>query len=245
MNICLTITYSGENFCGWQKQPNKRSVQEEIELAIFLAFKERVNLEGSGRTDSGVHALGQVASFEINKEINVGSLARVLNHYLEEDVRIVDAKVVPEGFNARFSAKEKTYIYKFYASRYELPLKIGRELRVNDYLDINPMKEALKYLVGEKDFRSFCAKKSGKTNFVRTITNAKINQLSPYEFELEISGNGFLYNMVRIIMGTLIMVGYKKWAPERVKEIIEAKDRGVAGKTMPAHALYLKEVKYN
>ena len=245
MNICLTITYNGENFCGWQKQPNKRSVQEEIEQAIFLVCGERVCLEGSGRTDSGVHALGQVASFETNKEINVAALARALNYHLSEDVRVLEAHEVPADFNARFSAKEKTYIYKFYACRFELPLKQGKELRVNDYFDIAPVKEALKYLIGEKDYRSFCAKKSGKTNFVRKITSAQIRQLSPYEYEFEITGNGFLYNMVRIIMGTLIMVGYKKWVPGAIKDIIEAKDRAKAGKTMPAYALYLKEVKYN
>ena len=245
MNIKLTITYNGENFCGWQKQPNKRSVQEEIEEAIFLACGERVSLEGSGRTDSGVHALGQVASFLINKEINVKTLPRALNYHLKEDVRVLDAAEVPAEFNARFSAKEKTYIYKFYASRFELPLKQGKELRVNDYFDAAPAKEALKYLIGEKDFRSFCAKKSGKTNFVRKIISAQLHQISPYEYEFEITGNGFLYNMVRIIMGTLIMVGYKKWAPEKIKEIIESKNRAEAGKTMPAYALYLKEVKYN
>ena len=245
MNIAIVVSYDGTNFCGWQKQPNKRSVQEEIEKAIFLALKEKVNLEGSGRTDSGVHSLGQVASFLVNKEINVKTLPRALNFHLSQDVRVLEAHEVTEDFNARFSAKEKTYIYKFYASRFELPLKRGKELRVNDYLDIAPMKDALKYLIGEHDFRSFCAKKSGKTNFIRTITKAKINELSPYEFELEISGNGFLYNMVRIIMGTLIMVGYKKWAPEKIKEIIEAKNRAEAGKTMPPYALYLKEVKYN
>jgi len=245
MNIALKITYDGKDFCGWQKQPEKRSVQENIENAIFLAFKKHVLLEGSGRTDSGVHALGQIASFEIEGNLNTKTLPRAINFYLPEDVRVLEAWEVPAEFNARFSAKEKTYIYKFYASRFEYPLKRGRELRVNDYVDIGLMERSLKYLIGEKDFKAFCAKKSGKTNFVRTITSAKINRISNFEFELEISGNGFLYNMVRIIMGTLLAVGYKTWPPEKIKEVIASEDRANAGKTMPSYALYLKEVKYN
>ncbi|MBQ7578999.1 MAG: tRNA pseudouridine(38-40) synthase TruA [Clostridia bacterium] len=245
MNIALKITYDGKNFCGWQKQPSKRSVQEEIEKAIFLAFNKTVNLEGSGRTDSGVHAMGQVANFEIDENLSTATLPRAINYYLPEDIKVIEAKEVSSDFNARFSAKEKTYIYKFYASRFELPLKQGRELRVNDYVDVSLMQKALKYIIGEKDFRSFCAKKSGKTNFVRKIISAKINVVSDFEYELEITGNGFLYNMVRIIMGTLLMVGYSKWKIDDIKAIIDAKDRTKAGKTMPAYALYLKEVKYN
>lgn len=244
MKIALKITYDGTNFCGWQKQPNKRSVQEEIEFAIFGATGCKVALFSSGRTDAGVHALGQIAHFEIDKQINVSQLVACLNAYLPSDVKIINAWIAQENFDARYTAKQKTYIYRFYASRFEYPLKIGRELRVNDYVNINAMRKTLPYLIGTKDFRSFVARKSGKTDFVRTIIDAKINQLSDFEFEFEITGNGFLYNMVRIIMGTLLLVGYGKREPEDVEKIIEKKDRTLAGKTMPAFALYLKEVKY-
>ncbi|MBQ7453332.1 MAG: tRNA pseudouridine(38-40) synthase TruA [Clostridia bacterium] len=244
MKVVLKITYDGTNFSGWQKQPGKRTIQKEIENAIEKVVGHPVEIFASGRTDAGVHALCQVAHFETEAKINLRTLAASINAFLPEDIRILSCAEVEENFDARFSCKKKTYIYKFYACRFELPLKLGRELRVNDYVDVSKMQEALKYLIGKHDFKSFVARKSGKTDFTREIYEAKINKKSDFEYEFEITGNGFLYNMVRIIFGTLLLIGYGKWPVSRFKEIIDGQKRELSGRTMPAYALYLKNVDY-
>jgi len=244
VKIALKLTYDGAGFCGWQKQPGKRSVEKEIEDALFLLLGEKTAVYASGRTDAGVHALGQIAHFETDKKVNADSFYRNLNAHLPEDVKAVASFEVPEEFDARFSAKIKTYVYKFYLSRFELPLKEGREWRVNDNIDLDAMSDSVESFVGEHDFSSFVSKKSGKTNFVRRVTSAKINKLSDFEFELEISANGFLYNMVRIIMGTLVDIGMHRTGIGSVEEIIAAKKRSFAGRTAPAYGLYLKDVVY-
>lgn len=242
MKIAMKITYDGTAFCGWQKQPGKLSVEEEIGSAIEKILGEKITLYASGRTDAGVHALGQVAHFETQKKVNISSFASSVNAYLNKFVKIICAWVASDDFDARFSAKEKTYVYKFYVSKFELPLKLNRELRVNDNIDILLMQSAVKDFIGTHDFSSFVARKSGKTNFVRTIFDAQINKTGENDYELRVTGNGFLYNMIRIMMGTLIDIGMKRKTD--IKQIIQAKDRTKAGKTMPPYALYLKEVKY-
>lgn len=248
VKIALKITYDGARFCGWQKQPDKRTVQEEIEFAIFSVTSKKVTLYASGRTDAGVHALGQIGHFELDDEsaqkIKIHSLAASINAFLDSDVRVLSAWIADPDFDSRFTAKKKTYIYKFYVSRFEHPLKIGRELRVNDKIDVGAMARAVSAVEGTRDFTSFVARKSGKIDFVRTILSAKINQKSDFEYEFEITGTGFLYNMVRIIMGTLIEVGMHRIKEADVAKIIEAKNRALSGKTMPPYALYLKEVTY-
>ena len=245
MKIVLEITYDGANFSGWQKQPQKRTIQSEIESAIKKVLGFPVEIFASGRTDAGVHAICQVAHFETEQKISLKTLASSINAFLPEEIRILSCREADMDFDARFSCKKKTYVYKFYACRFELPLKRGRELRVNDYVDVSKMEQALKFLVGKHDFKSFVARKSGKTDFTREIFKAKINRLSDFEFEFEITGNGFLYNMVRIIMGTLLLIGYGKWPVERLKEIIDGQKRELSGRTLPAYALYLKNVEYN
>lgn len=240
----LVIQYDGKNFCGFQIQPNKRTVQGEVEKALEFLLKERVKIYASGRTDAEVSALAQVAHFDTEKCVDEKKLEASLNAILPEDIAIISVQKVDNSFDARFSVKRKTYEYRFYISRYELPLLKRRALRINDYADISLMKEACKFLLGEHNFKSFVARKSGKTDFVRTIYSADIVKLDDGMFALEITGNGFLYNMVRIIFGTLIQVGYKKIEPSKVKDIIDAKDRTKAGKTMPAFALVLKNVEY-
>ena len=242
--IKLTIEYDGTLFCGYQVQPNKRTVQSELENALEKIYNEKVETFSSGRTDAGVHALGAVIHFDEPKFIKNRHFADSINAYLPDDVKVIKAEEVSEDFDARFDAKSKTYQYKFYLSRCERPLYKNRALRVNEEVDVEKMKRALKYFLGEHDFSSFVARKSGKTNFVRTIYSAEIFETNKKEFVFEISGNGFLYNMVRIIMGTLLKVGEGKIKPEHVKTIIENKNRQTAGNTMPAHALYLKNVEY-
>ncbi len=242
--VKLTLEYDGTNFCGYQVQPNKRTVQSELEGALRKIYNQDVLTFSSGRTDAGVHALGAVVHFDEPKIIKNRNFADSINSYLPDDLKVVKAEEVDNSFDARFDAKSKTYIYKFYLSRCERPLYKNRALRVNEEVDVEKMKQALKYLLGEHDFSSFVARKSGKTNFVRTIYSAEIKEVSNKEFEFQISGNGFLYNMVRIIMGTLIKVGEQKIKPEDMKTIIENKNRQTAGNTMPAHALYLVNVEY-
>lgn len=240
----LVIQYDGKNFCGFQVQPEKRTIQGEIEKALEFLLKENVKIYASGRTDAEVSALAQVAHFDTEKSVDEKKLEASLNAILPDDIAITKVEKVDESFDARFSVKRKTYQYRFYVSRYELPLLRGRALRINDYADISLMQEACEFLLGEHDFKSFVARKSGKTDFVRTIYDAKIAKLDDGMFAFEITGNGFLYNMVRIIFGTLLQVGYKKLAPSKVKDIIDAKDRTKAGRTVPAFALVLKNVEY-
>ena len=242
--IKLIIEYDGTCFSGYQVQPGKRTVQRELELALEKIYNEKVETFSSGRTDAGVHALGGVVHYDEPKYIKNRYFADSINAYLPDDVKVIKAEEVGSDFDARFSAKRKTYQYKFYLSRHERPLLKNRALRVNEEVNVDKMKEALKYLLGEHDFSSFVARKSGKTNFVRTIYSAEIFETNKNEFVFEISGNGFLYNMVRIIMGTLLKVGESKIKPEDIKTIIENKNRQTAGNTMPASALYLVKVEY-
>lgn len=241
--IKFIMQYDGAKFCGFQVQPQKRTVQGEIERVLSFLMKENVKIYASGRTDAGVSAMAQVAHFDTEKQVNEKTLLSSMNALLPDDIAIINVEKVDESFDARFSVKQKTYWYKFYVSKFDLPL-FKDALRINDYADIELMKKACKFLVGTHDFESFVARKSGKTDFVRTIYDAKIIPIGDGLFAFEITGNGFLYNMVRIIFGTLLNVAYKKINPEDIREIIEAKDRQKAGKTMPANALLMKKVTY-
>ena len=164
---------------------------------------------------------------------------------MPKDVSVVDFCKVDERFDARFSVKRKTYQYRFYVSRFTRPLYEKTALRVNDYVNLEKMKEACKYFIGTFDFESFVSKKSGKTDFVRTIYDAKIVDIGYGVYALEITGNGFLYNMVRIIFGTILKVGYNKLEPQDITKIISQKRRSEAGGTMPAYPLLLKKVDYD
>ena len=168
-----------------------------------------------------------------------------LNGLLPADVAVPSVEKVGMDFDSRFTAKKKTYQFRFYVSRYELPLLERSAVRINDYADVKMMNEACKFLIGTHDFSSFVAAKSGKTDFVRTIYDAKIIEVGDGVFAFEVTGNGFLYNMVRIIFGTLLKIAYGKAKPEEMKDIIEAKDRKRAGKTMPAKGLLMKSVVYD
>ena len=242
--IKLVIQYDGSEFCGWQLQPEKRTVQGEIEKVLQFLFKEEVRIYASGRTDSGVSAYAQVAHFDIEQNVDTKKLCDSLNALLPKDVAVISCEKTSEDFDSRFTVKKKTYWYKFYVSKYELPLFNKIALRINDYADVEKMKEACGYLIGTHDFSSFVSKKSGKTDFVRTIYDAKIIEIGDGLYAFEITGNGFLYNMVRIIFGTLLKVGYNKANPEDVLNIIGQKSREKAGKTVSPHALFMKKVEY-
>ena len=242
--IKLVMEYVGTGFSGFQIQPGKRTVQGEVEKLLTELVGEKVKIYASGRTDAGVHSLGQVAHFDTDKEIDVRFLQHKLNEGLSNDITINSIEKVTSDFDSRFSVKKKTYVYKFYLSRYERANFVNRALRVNDNVDVNKMREACKYLIGTHDFSSFVARKSGKTDFVRTIYDAKITDMGAGLFEFEISGNGFLYNMVRIIVGTLNDIGSGRKSPQDKQKVNEGKYRSLAGKTVLAHGLYMKSVDY-
>ena len=243
-NIKLKIEYDGKDFNGWQKQPNKPNIQGEIERAIYNITKEEVDLIGSGRTDAGVHALGQVANFKTNSNIPIEKLALAINSQLKKSIIIKKAEEVDERFHSRYNAKHKTYRYIINNSPCGTAIYRNLEYCFPIKLDVAKMQEAAKYFEGEHDFKAFKSSGTSAKNSVRTIYNASVKQEGE-KIIIELTGNGFLYNMVRIISGTLLDVGLQKIKPEEIKNIIEEKDRQKAGKTLPAHGLYLVEVKYN
>lgn len=242
--VKLIVSYNGKNFSGFQIQPEKRTIQEELEKSLSFLLKEKVRIYASGRTDAGVSALAQVCHFETEVEINEKKLLASLNALLPEDVSVREVKLVSEDFDSRFNAKKKTYMYFFYISAFSHPLFDEMAVRVNDYANLEKMKQACHEFVGTHDFRSFVSRKSGKTNFVRTIFDAHIKEVGGGLYAFEITGDGFLYNMVRIIFGTIVQVGYGKLEPSDISKVIASEDRSRAGKTMPAKALLLKSVEY-
>ena len=241
-NIKITIQYNGKNYCGWQKQNNSPGIQGTIEKAIFDITREEVKITGSGRTDAGVHALGQVANFKINSQIPVDRIPNALNAKLPKDISIVKAEEVDEDFHSRYSAKKKTYRYQVYNSLYRSPIYADISYPVKYDLDIDKMKKEAKSLIGTYDFKGFMSSGSSVTDTVRTIYNIEVSK-SEDLIIIEIEGNGFLYNMVRIIAGTLVDIGRGR-ITEKMSTIIESKSRSMAGHTAPAHGLFLKKVDY-
>lgn len=244
-NIKLTIEYDGKDFNGWQKQPSKLNIQGTIEQAIKTITGEEVDLQASGRTDAGVHALGQVANFKTNSNIPIEKMSIAINCNLKKSIRIVKAEEVEERFHSRLSCKRKTYRYIINNS--EIPSAIYRNLETHiPYkLDIEKMKQAVKQFEGEHDFKAFKASGTSSKSSVRTIYKAEVIEMPNNRIYIELTGNGFLYNMVRIIAGTLVDVGTGKIKPEDIEKIIDSKDRTNAGKTLPPQGLYLVCVNYN
>lgn len=244
-NIKLTIEYDGKEFNGWQKQPNKLNIQGNIEQAIKLVTGEEVELFASGRTDAGVHAFGQVANFKTNSLIPIEKIPIALNTNLKRSIRIVEAEEVDERFHSRLSCKRKTYRYVINNSSCESAIYRNLETYIPIKLDVNKMKEAAKYFEGEHDFKSFKASGTSSKSSVRIIYELEILEKANDRIYIEVTGNGFLYNMVRIISGTLVDVGLGKIKPEEIQEIIDCKDRNKAGKTLPAHGLFLMNAEYD
>ena len=242
-NIKLTIEYDGKDFNGWQKQPNKLNIQGEIERAIEEITKEKIELFASGRTDAGVHALGQVANFKTNSNLPVEKFPIAINSNLKRSIRIKKAEEVDINFHSRYNCKEKTYMYVINNSQIESAIYRNLEFNITTPLNIDKMREAIKYFEGEHDFKAFKSSGTSSKSSIRTIYQAKIINENN-KIKVFLTGNGFLYNMVRIIVGTLVEVGLEKIPPEAIQEIIESKDRKKAGKTLPPHGLYLLEVKY-
>ena len=242
-NIKLTIEYDGKCYNGWQKQPDKLNIQGEIEKAIYNITQEEVDLIGSGRTDAGVHALGQVANFKTNSALPIEKLALAINSQLKSSIIIKKAEEVDERFYSRYTAKQKTYRYIINNSKTGTAIYRNLEYCFPVKLNVEKMVEAAKYFEGEHDFKAFKSSGTSGKNSVRTIYKAEVRQ-NGERIIIELTGNGFLYNMVRIISGTLLDVGLGKIEPNEIPDIIEKKDRTKAGKTLPAHGLYLVKVQY-
>jgi len=242
-NIKLTIEYDGRDFNGWQKQPDKLNIQGEIERAISMVTGEQIEIFGSGRTDAGVHALGQVANFKTNSNIPINKFAYAINSKLKKSIRIKKAEEVSEKFHSRYNCKEKTYRYIINNSEQGSAIYRDLEYHISNKLNIEQMKEAAKYFEGEHDFKGFKASGTSNKSSIRTIYKANVKK-EQEKITIELTGNGFLYNMVRIISGTLVDVGWGKIKPEQISEIIESKNRENAGKTLPPYGLYLVNVKY-
>ena len=241
--IKLTISYDGTNYCGWQIQPNGITIEEVLNNAISKLTGENILVIGASRTDSGVHAMGNVAVFDTGTTIPAEKIAVALNQRLPEDIVITKSEEVALDFHPRYCDCSKTYEYHIINTRIPVPTKRLTNYFVSYNLNLEHMRQAASYLVGEHDFVSFCNVRTDVENTVRTIYALDIEDVGN-EITIRITGNGFLYNMVRIIVGTLIRVGRGFYEPEKVKEILEAKDRKAAGVTAPAHGLMLMEIKY-
>lgn len=243
MNLKLTIKYDGTEYHGWQRQKNGITVQEVLEGALSRIAERDVTVTGCSRTDAGVHAAMHVSSFEMDTTIPVGKLPLVLNMYLPKDIRAVKCEEVPEGFNARYNTKEKTYRYRILNSEHNDPFLSRFVWHYPIKLDADKMKEAASYMVGEKDFTAFMASGSKVKTTVRNLKRVEVERVGDL-ITITATANGFLYNMVRIIAGTLVYVGNGKLEAAEVKKIIEEKDRRLGGITAPPEGLRLEEVVY-
>lgn len=242
-NIKLTIEYDGKEYNGWQKQPNKLNIQGEIEKAIYNITGEKVDLYASGRTDAGVHSLGQVANFKTESKIPISKMAIAINSQVKNSIRVVRAEEVDERFHSRYCCKKKTYRYVINNSPFGSSVYRNLEYHMPVKLAVDKMKQAISYFEGEHDFKAFKSSGTSSKSSVRTIYKAVLKQ-ERERIIIELTGNGFLYNMVRIIAGTLVDVGLGKINPEDIPDIIEKGDRTKAGKTLPPHGLFLVSVEY-
>lgn len=242
--IKLTVAYDGTDYCGWQVQPNGVTIEEVLNREISGLVGEEIRVIGASRTDSGVHALGNVAVFDTESTIPAERFAYALNRRMPEDIVITRSEEVPDDWHPRYQdVITKTYEYHIYNEEVPNPLKRRTTAFVSFSLDVEQMKKGAAYLVGEHDFVSFCNVRTNTNDTVRTVYDLTVEQ-NGEDICIRITGNGFLYNMVRIIAGTLIRVGRGFYTPEKVKEILEAGKRTEAGVTAPPEGLTLVYIQY-
>ncbi len=243
-NFKLTIEYDGTGYHGWQIQNNDISIQETIETALSTMTKEKIRLHASGRTDAGVHALGQVANFKTESKITADAFFAGLNSLLPDDIVITACEAVEDDFHSRFSAKIKTYQYRIFNHR--VPIAVGRQYawHIRKKLDVTAMQQAVAHIIGTHDFKSFEGTGSPRAHTIRTVITAEVAEKNNGYLIFEITANGFLRYMVRNLMGTLVNVGLAKTSPEEFKHILEAKNRDLAGATAPPQGLFLVQVSY-
>ncbi len=243
MNILLTVAYDGTNYFGWQKQKERISVQQKVEEALSRLLKNDISVRGASRTDTGVHALEQGVFFKAETTIPINKFPFAINPFLPEDIVVSKAVEVDDNFHPQYSVLKKTYEYKILNSRFKIPQLRNYTEFVHNELDIEKMQKSCRFFVGEHDFKAFCAAGSTAKTTIRTIYDLTV-QKNNNIISIYVTGNGFLYNMVRIIAGTLIYVGEGKIKPEDIKYIIESKDRKKAGKTVSPNGLTLFKVCY-
>lgn len=244
-SIALVIEFDGTDFVGWQIQDNGRSVQEQIQTALTTLYKEEIKVTGSSRTDAGVHARGLICSAKVPFIIPAEKLPLACNALLPEDVSVVEAFCVKDDFNARFDSQGKRYIYRIAHDRVRHPLVRRNTHFVTGRLDVEAMKKAAPFFEGEHDFAAFCAAGGSQNTTVRRLKRVEVRDLPDGLIEIEVTGEAFLYNMVRIIAGTLLYVGQGKIAYDEVGDVILSCDRERAGKTLPPEGLTLEEVFYD
>lgn len=242
----ITVEYDGTNLVGWQKQDEGNSVQEYLEKAVFEFCSQSVEIFAAGRTDAGVHALGQVAHFDLETSMDLYHLREAFNAKLREmtaPVAVVEIEVVPDTFHARFSAKKRGYIYRLLNRRARSVLLENRVWHVNFPLDVEKMKQGAQYLLGHHDFSAFRGAGCQAKSPMKTLDKLEIVQNGD-EIDFVVEAKSFLYHQVRNMVGTLKMVGDGHLKPEDVKTILEGKKRADAGVTAPAHGLYLSKIEY-
>ncbi len=242
-NIKLTVVYDGSAYHGWQIQPGQRTIQGVLTEVISNLVGSEVTVFGASRTDAGVSALGQVALVQIDSAIPVENLARAITGRLPADIAAAEAVEVPQGFDLIGAVKSKLYRYTIFTGQLRPVLQIRHCWHLPTKLDVTAMAEAAKMLVGKKNFKSFASAADKRENSVRTILRCDVTCEDDWMY-VDVEGDGFLYNMVRNIVGTLVEVGIGRWKPEKINEILEAKDRTAAGPIAPAAGLCLMCVKY-
>ena len=241
--IMLTVAYDGTNYHGWQYQNNGKTIEGELNKALSSLLQKNIEVIGASRTDAGVHAMCNVAVFDTDAGIPAEKYSYALNQMLPDDIRIRKSEEVPADFHPRKTDTVKTYEYRIDCEEFADPIKTRYAYFTYVPLDASKMQEAAFHLIGTHDFKSFCSVNTTATTTVRTIFDIQVIR-DGVDIVVRITGNGFLYNMVRIIVGTLMDVGRGKYAPEKVKEILEAVDRTAAGPTVPACGLMLKELRF-
>jgi tRNA pseudouridine38-40 synthase len=244
MRVLLTVAYDGSGYYGWQRQRGFISVQQRLEEALSTLLKREITVRGASRTDTGVHSLGQRAVFTDDKlTIPVNKIPYALNSFLPEDIVITDAVEVDESFHPQYSVTDKTYEYKILNAEFNNPMLNRYTEFIRQRLDIEAMQRACGAFLGEHDFKAFCATGGSSKTTVRTIYSLEVEKEGSI-ITIRVNGNGFLYNMVRILAGTLVYVGLGKIAPEDIEGIIASLDRTRAGKTLSPNGLTLMEVNY-
>ena len=241
--VLICFGYKGTKYSGYQKQPSKITVQELLESAIQKVTNEKTTIYSSGRTDAGVHAIKQYAHFDTNSNVSVQKLPQAINTYLPDDIRVFEVKIVDESFHARFNVKKKTYIYVFSTCNTPSPLFYDMVTPLKYNLDMQKVNDAIKLIKGKHNFKAFCSSGTSAKDFDREIFDIQVINQSNY-LVFKVTGNGFLYNMVRIIVGTLVDVGRGKIQLKNIEEMFKTGDRSLGGKTLPAQGLYLFDIEY-
>jgi len=240
----MIVSYDGTNYFGWQRQRHHTSIQGTIEQALKKMLREDISIDGAGRTDAGAHSLGQTATFNTTRDVSAEQIKIAVNNLLPEDIVLKEVMAVSPSCHARYHAIGKRYGYKLYLSSYADPFKSRYAARIVHALDEKAIRKAMVHFIGTHDFAAFMASGSNIDNTVRTITQFDLS-IKENEWYFQITGDGFLYNMVRIIVGTLLDVGRGKLSSNAIEDIIQSRDRDLAKRTAPSCGLYLEKVYYS